>query len=240
MTGWRPKAAMVLAAGRGVRMRPLTIDRPKPLVHYKGRALLDHVLDRIVASGIGTAVVNMHYFGEQIEAYAAARKGGPTIILSDERDALLDTGGGVKRALPLLGDDAFLIHNSDSVWVENDCDNLKALFARWDAEVMDCLMLVTSARASLGYNGPGDFEMSASGELVRPSGSGGERFVFTGVSIAHPRLFREAPDGVFSLNRVWDRAIGEGRLHGHLLRGTWMHLGTPEALETAENWCGDV
>ncbi|HEY7669521.1 MAG TPA: nucleotidyltransferase family protein [Hyphomicrobium sp.] len=232
---WRPEAGMVLAAGLGLRMRPLTDTVPKPLVRLKGRALIDHVLDRIAAAGVARAVVNVHYLADALEAHLRLRK-RPQIIISDERDKVLDTGGGVVRALPKLGPEPFLIHNSDSVWIEGVGSNLERLFAAWDSETMDSLMLLASATASLGYEGAGDFAMGTDGRLTRR----GERqmvpFVFTGVSIAHPRMFKGAPQGAFSLNALWDKAIDKGRLYGIRLDGLWMHVGTPEALTEAERW----
>lgn len=232
---WRPETGMVLAAGLGTRMRPLTDRVPKPLVRLKGRALIDHVLDRLAAAGITRAVVNVHHHADELEAHLRQRK-TPKIDISDERGVLLDTGGGVVRALPKLGSGPFLIHNSDSVWIEGIGSNLKRMFAAWDSGTMDSLMLLASAATSLGYEGSGDFAMGTDGRLSRR----GERqmvpFVFTGVSIAHPRMFANAPQGRFSLNKLWDEAIDKGRLFGVRLEGLWMHVGTPEALTEAERW----
>ncbi len=226
---------MVLAAGLGKRMRPLTDTVPKPLVQLKGRALIDHVLDRMAAAGVDRAVVNVHYLADKLETHVAHRQ-RPEITISDERGLILDTGGAVVHALSKLGSEPFLIHNSDSVWIEGVGSNLERLFAAWDAETMDSLMLLASATSSLGYDGPGDFGMGTDGRLFRR----GERqmvpFVFTGVSIAHPRMFEGAPHGAFSLNRVWDAAIEKGRLYGIRLDGLWMHVGTPDALTEAERW----
>ena len=227
--------AMVLAAGMGTRMRPLTDTIPKPLVRLRGRALIDHVLDRIEAAGIGRAVVNVHHHADKLEAHLKGRK-RPAITISDERDALLDTGGGLVRALPLLGSGPFLIHNSDSVWIEGVGSNLARLMRAWDGERMDSLMLLAIGATSLGYEGHGDFTMGADGLLQRRSEHRQAPFVFTGVSIAHPRMFEGAPKGRFSLNTPWDRAIERGRLYGLRLDGLWMHVGTPEALAEAERW----
>lgn len=232
---FKPKTAMVLAAGIGVRMRPLTDTIPKPLVRLRGRPLIDHVLDRIAAAGIATAVVNVHHHADLLERHLAGRK-RPKIVISDERDARLDTGGGVVRALPMLGKEAFLIHNSDSVWVEGVGANLDRLARTWDGDKMDSLMLMALGSSSLGYDGHGDFTMAPDGLLERRMEGREAPFVFTGVSIAHPRLFDGAPTGRFSLNRLWDRAIERGRLYGMRLDGTWMHVGTPEALQDAERW----
>ncbi len=227
--------AMVLAAGFGKRMRPLTDALPKPLVRLKGKPLIDHVLDRLADGGITRAVVNVHYLADQIEAHLASRT-RPAITVSDERDALLDTGGGVVRALPLLGDAPFLVHNSDSVWVEGVSSNIARLIDTFDPARMDSLMLLASGAASLGYDGHGDFAMAPDGLLTRPGERRQTPFVFAGVSIAHPRLFEDAPAGAFSLNVLWDRAIARGRLYGLRLDGTWMHVGTVQSVDDAEQW----
>lgn len=232
---WRPTTAMVLAAGLGSRMRPLTDTVPKPLVALKGHALIDHVLDRLAASGIERAVVNVHYLADVLERHLAGRR-RPAIVVSDERDALLDTGGGVVRALPQLGPEPFVIHNSDTVWLEGYGANLDRLFSAWNSETMDSLLLLAAASSSIGYDGTGDFTMEADGRLVRRAERRVSPFAFAGVSIAHPRLFEGAPEGRFSLNRLWDRAIERGRLYGIRLDGFWMHVGTPQALQDAERW----
>jgi MurNAc alpha-1-phosphate uridylyltransferase len=234
-TRWHPQAAMVLAAGKGLRMRPLTAQIPKPLVHLKGRALIDHVLDRLAAAGVSKAVVNVHYLADTLEAHLSARK-KPQITISDERGLLLDTGGGVVHALPKLGAEPFLIHNSDSVWIEGVGANLERLITAWDSDKMDSLMLLASATASLGYEGAGDFVMGTDGRLQRRGERQVAPFVFTGVSIAHPRMFEGAPHGRFSLNELWNTAIENGRLYGIRLDGLWMHVGTPKALKEAERW----
>ena len=228
----RPTTAMVLAAGLGSRMKPLTNTMPKPLVPLAGRALLDHVLDRLADAGITKAVVNVHYFADQIEAHVAGRA-KPHVVISDERGVLLDTGGGVARARPLLGAHPFVIHNSDSVWIEHGVSNLTALLNAWDQTRMDSLMLLAPAATSLGYDGHGDFHLAADSRLTRQSGAAAAPYVFAGVSIAHPHLFSDAPVGHFSLNTLWDRAITEGRVFGIVLEGLWMHVGTPEALAEA-------
>jgi len=232
---WRPQAAMVLGGGMGKRMLPLTADIPKPMVRLKGRSLIDHVLDRIVAAGVARAVVNVHYCADKLESHLRQRK-KPEVLISDERQQLLDTGGGVTNALPLLGTEPFLIHNSDSVWIEGVGSNLERLFATWDPDTMDSLMLLASGATSLGYEGSGDFAMDKDGRLVRRGERQMAPFVFTGVSIAHPRMFAGAPQGPFSINRLWDTAIDNGRLFGIRLDGLWMHVGTPEALIEAERW----
>jgi len=226
--------AFVLAAGLGKRMRPLTDSLPKPLVPLAGKPLIDHVLDRLARAGITRAVVNVHYLADQITAHLATRT-SPEIVISDERDQLLDTGGGAVRALPLIGSRPFLIHNSDSVWIEGAGSNLERLIDGFDADAMNSLMLLAPVSNCLGYDGPGDFHMDGDGRLTRQYGQRIAPFVFAGVSLAHPRMFEGTPPGAFSLNRLWDRAIDEGRLYGIRLEGVWMHVGTPEAVEEAED-----
>ena len=233
--GAAAETAMVLAAGFGERMRPLTLRMPKPLVPLAGRPLVDHVLDRLAQAGVKTAVVNVHYLAEQLEAHIAARKGkAPEIVISDERGVLLDTGGGAKKALPRLGRGPFFIHNADSVWSEGAAPALPCMLKLWNPATMDCLLLLAPAATSIGYSAKGDFSMAPDGRLERR----GERqvvpFAFAGVSLCDERLFKDAPDGRFSLNLLWDRALAKGRLYGMRLDGTWMHVGTPEALAEAE------
>ena len=226
--------AMVLCAGLGTRMAPAANGLPKPLVRLGGKALLDHVLDRIAESGVERAVVNVHFKADLIERHLQGRR-RPSIEISDERDALLDTGGGVRKALPRLGRGVFLIHNADSVWVETGGSNIARLAAAWEDQQMDCLMLLAPVSASIGYLGRGDFALESDGR-IRRRGQDEQKvpFVFTGVSLASPRLFEGNPEGAFSLNKPWDKAIAAGRAHGVPMQGTWMHVGTPQALEDAE------
>lgn len=226
--------AMVLAAGLGTRMRPLTDDRPKPLVKLSGQTLLDRVLDRLSQAEFSRAIVNVHYRAELIEE-ALQERSSPLVEISDERDVLLDTGGGVARALPLIDRDSFLIHNSDSVWVEGVSDNLDRMRDFWDPETMDCLMLLALSGTSIGFDGSGDFVMAPSGRLQRRPEREQAPFVFTGVSIAHKRMFANPPEVPFSLNVLWDRAIERDRLFGIRLDGFWMHVGTPDALSESEH-----
>ena len=234
---WLPKTAMVLAAGMGVRMRPLTELIPKPMVRLGRKPLIDHVLDRISDAGIEKAVVNVHHHAGQIITHLKNRE-RPRISISDERDLLLDTGGGVTKALRKLGPEPFLIHNSDSFWIDGVESNLIRLARSFDPERMDCLLLLALGSASLGYDGRGDFLMWADGLLQRRPERELAPFVFTGVSIAHPRLFDDAPKSAFSLNRLWDQAIQRNRVFGIRLDGTWMHVGTPTALAEAEQLLG--
>ncbi len=225
--------AMVLCAGLGTRMAPADNGRPKPLVPVRGKALVDHVLDRLAATGITRAVINVHHKADLIELHLRNRT-APAIEVSDERQRLLDTGGGVKKALPRLLPGAFLIHNADSVWIEGVGSNLMRLAAAWDDRAMDCLLMLAAVSTSHGYHGRGDFALAGDGRIRRRREQEVVPFAFTGVSVAHPRLFDDTPDGAFSLNRVWSRAIAAGRAFGMRMDGVWMHVGTPAALAEAE------
>jgi MurNAc alpha-1-phosphate uridylyltransferase len=228
------RTAMVLAAGYGERMRPLTLRMPKPLVTLAGRPLIDHVLDRLAGAGVKTAIVNVHYLPEQLEAHLAARRGKPPeTLVSDERGVLLDTGGGTRKALPLLGQGPFFIHNADSVWSEGATPALSRMLRLWNPAAMDCLLLLAPAATSIGYAAKGDFSMAPDGRLAR-RGDEVVPFAFAGVSLCDERLFKDSPDGKFSLNLLWDRALAKGKLYGMRLDGRWMHVGTPDALAEAE------
>ena len=229
----RPSIAMVLAAGFGQRMRPLTDERPKPLVALGGKPLLDHVLDRLAEAGVSRAVVNVHYLPEQIEAHLA-RRNRPEISISDERAQILDTGGAVQKALPLLGAAPFFVHNSDSVWIERNGSALRQMMQAWDEDAMDSLLLLAPAATSLGYSGRGDYAIGANGKPSRRRDGAAVPHVFAGVSINHPRIFRNCPEGPFSILRLWDEAESAGRLAAIQLDGLWMHIGTPQALAEAE------
>jgi MurNAc alpha-1-phosphate uridylyltransferase len=230
------RTAMVLAAGLGERMRPLTLRMPKPLVPLAGKPLIDHVLDKLAAVGVTTAIVNVHYLPEQLEAHLAARRGGPPeTLVSDERGVLLDTGGGVKKALPLLGHGPFFIHNADSVWSEGATPALARMLRLWNPAEMDCLLLLAPAATSIGYAARGDFSMAPDGRLARRAEGEVVPFAFAGVSLCDERLFKDAPQGRFSLNLLWDKALARGKLFGMRMDGRWMHVGTPEALAEAES-----
>lgn len=234
--GARLECAMVLSAGLGTRMAPANGKLPKPLVPLHGKALIDHVLDRLAQAGIERAVVNVHHKADLIEQHLQGRR-SPAIEISDERGARLDTGGGVKKALPRLGPGPFLIHNADSVWIEGVGSNLARLMRTWDDARMDCLMMLALASTSHGYSGRGDFAFEPDGRIRRRKMEQEiVPFAFTGVSIAHPRLFEGSPDGAFSLNVVWSKAIAAGRAFGMRMDGIWMHVGTPEALTQAEQY----
>jgi len=228
-----PKTAMVLAAGLGVRMRPLTDTMPKPLVKVAGRALIDHVLDRLADAGVERAVVNVHHFAEQIVAHVAARK-RPQITISDERGVLLDTGGGVVKALPLLGGAPFYHLNADTIWIDGVTPNLARLAEAFDPAAMDALLLLAPAAGSIGYAGRGDFLIAADGHLTPRPERDLAPFVYAGAAILSPRLFTDAPQGKFSLTALFHRAAAAGRLSGLRLEGLWMHVGTPDAIAAAE------
>jgi MurNAc alpha-1-phosphate uridylyltransferase len=231
--------AMVLSAGLGTRMAAANGNLPKPLIPLNGRPLIDRVLDRIAAAGVSRAVVNVHHRADLIERHLKERR-SPRIEFSDERTALLDTGGGIKKVLTRLGPGPFLIHNADSVWIESVGSNLDRLFDSWHEERMDCLLLLAPASISLGYQGRGDFALEPDGRIRRRAEQEVVPFVFAGVSIAHPRLFEGSPQGAFSLNVLWSRSIAAGRAWGMRMEGVWMHVGTPEALAQAEQCLTDA
>jgi MurNAc alpha-1-phosphate uridylyltransferase len=224
---------MVLAAGLGTRMRPLTEARPKPLVAVGGRALIDHVLDKLAAAEVETAIVNVHYFADQIESHVSARR-APHVVISDERAGLLGTGGGVVKALAQLGEAPFYHVNSDTLWIDGVKPNLARLAEAFDPAAMDALLLLAATSSSVGYSGRGDFAMAPDGRLTRRAEREVVPFVFAGVAILSPALFANAPPGAFALTRMFDRAAEAGRLHGVRLDGVWMHVGTPEAVAAAE------
>jgi len=228
-----PTKAMVLAAGLGTRMRPLTERMPKPLVAVAGRALLDHVLDKLADAKVAEAVINVHYLPDQIIDHVAARS-RPRIIISDERDAVLGTGGGVVKALPLLGDTPFFHLNADTLWIDGAQPNLARLAEAFDPARMDALLLMAPTAGSIGYSGSGDYAMRPDGTLQRRPEREVVPFVYAGVAILSPALFADAPRGAFSLTRLFDRANEAGRLFGLRLDGIWMHVGTPDAVEAAE------
>lgn len=225
--------AMVLAAGLGQRMRPITDTLPKPLVAIAGRTMLDHALDRLADAGVERAVVNVHHLAGQIEAHLAART-RPAITISDERGLLLETGGGVRKALPLLGEAPFFHVNSDSLWSEAGTGNLLAMAGAWRPDAMDILLLLAAREDAVGFDGAGDFTRDAEGRLARRGAAAGAPWVYAGVAIMKPALFADTPEGPFSLNLLFDRAIAAGRLFGHALVGRWLHVGTPDAIAPAE------
>ena len=228
-----PNRAIVLAAGLGTRMRPHNGDIPKPLVAIGGKSLIDYALDRLADAGVERAVVNVHHLADAVERHLAART-RPRIVISDERGALLGTGGGIAKALPELGNAPFFLINSDTVWLDGVKPNIARLAEAFDPGTMDALLLLAPTTDSIGYAGRGDFAMLPDGRLRRR----GERevvpFVYSGAAILAPALFAAAPAGAFALTLLFDRAGAAGRLFGLRLEGVWMHVGTPEAVAAAE------
>ena len=229
-----PDTAMVMAAGLGKRMRPLTATRPKPLIEVAGKPLLDHVLDRLRAAGVERAVINVHYLPDAVEAHLARKANGLDIAISDERDELLETGGGLVRAEPLINADPFLAVNSDNLWIDGPADALKLLASHWDGDKMDALLLLVPQARAQNHRGQGDFHMDRQGRLKRRRPSHVAPFVFTGVQMLSKRLLRDAPSGPFSTNVLWDRAIAEGRCFGAVHQGLWFDVGTPQAIRATE------
>jgi N-acetyl-alpha-D-muramate 1-phosphate uridylyltransferase len=233
LRGAAPDRAMVLAAGLGTRMRPFNGQAPKPLVQVGGKALIDHVLDRLADMGVERAVVNVHHLADQVERHLQGRQ-RPHIVISDERHELLGTGGGVVKALDALGDAPFFHVNSDTIWIDGVKPNLGLLAGAFEPDHMDALLLLAPTATSIGYTGRGDFAMATDGRLSRR----GERevvpFVYAGAAILAPALFRGAPAGAFPLTAMFDRAAEAERLYGLRLEGVWMHVGTPEAVAAAE------
>jgi MurNAc alpha-1-phosphate uridylyltransferase len=229
----KPSKAMVLAAGFGLRMRPLTNHMPKPLVQVAGSALLDHVLDKLAEAGVEEAVVNVHYLPDQIIDHVATRT-HPRVVISDERDMVLGTGGGVVKALPLLGNEPFYHLNADTLWIDGVRPNLARLAEAFDPAKMDILLLMAPTASSIGYSGAGDYAMLPDGTLRRRKENQVVPFVYAGVAILSPALFADAPAGEFPLTQLFDRANAQERLFGLRLDGVWMHVGTPEAVHAAE------
>ncbi len=226
-------AAMIMGAGLGTRMRPLTDDRPKPLVMVGGKTLVDHSIDRLVAAGVTRIVVNLHYKADMLRAHLAQRR-NVEIVFSDETEELLDTGGGVVKAMPHFADAPFFVINSDSIWVEGKNAALPAMLAAWDERRMDGLLLLAQMKTAMGYEGTGDFALTPDGHIARARDAAPPHYAYPGVQIVHPRLFAGAPTGAFSTNLMWDRAIAAGRLHGTVMDGVWIHVGTPQARDEAE------
>ncbi len=236
---WVPRTAMVMAAGLGTRMRPLTLARPKPLIELAGRALIDHVLDRLRAAGVERVVVNVHHHPDQLEAHLREGAHGLDLAVSDERARLMETGGGLVQARALLGKEPVLVLNSDNLWVDGPVDALRLLGAQWDDEAMDALLLLVPAARAHNHRGAGDFHLGGDGRLTRRKPGRVAPFVYTGVQIIHPRLIRDWPEGPFSTNLFWDRAITEGRAFGAVHQGLWFDVGTPEAIPATEAMLAD-
>ena len=233
MTVRAPTTAMVLAAGLGTRMRPLTNDRPKALVEVGGRALIDHMLDRLQEQGVTRAVVNVHAFADRLEDHLS-RRDFPVIVISDERAKLLDQGGGIRKVLPLFEGKPFYLCNTDAFWIEGPLSNIQRLADAWDPARMDALLLVAAASTSVGVDWPGDFTMDAQGRLTRRNERDVAPFVYSGVGIIKPELFADERADAFRLAPFFFAAAEKGRLHGLRLDGVWLHVGTPAAIAQAE------
>ncbi|MBD3730185.1 MAG: nucleotidyltransferase family protein [Sphingomonadales bacterium] len=232
MTRLASDTAMVMAAGLGKRMRPLTATQPKPMVRVAGKPLIDHALDRLAEAGVARAVVNVHYFADALEAHVLERK-APTIVVSDERELLLETGGGMKKALPQLPDPYFCL-NADNIWLDGPQNAFADLSARWNPDEMDALLLVVPHPRANNFTGKGDFQMDAVGRLSRRKPGRIAPFIYTGIQLVSHRLMRDAPDGPFGTMQLWERAIEEGRLFGTSFTGQWFEVGTPGAIRPTE------
>jgi len=229
-----PHTAMIMAAGLGKRMRPLTATRPKPLIEVSGKALLDHALEKLRVVGIKKIVVNVHYLADALEAHLTSRDHGLEVVISDERDRLMETGGALVQAAPLIDCDPFLALNSDNLWIDGPADTLKLLASHWDDAKMDALLLLVPQARALNHKGMGDFHMGRTGRLRRRERSHVAPFVFTGIQIVSKRLLRDPPEGPFSTNLLWDRAIEEGRCFGAVHQGLWFDVGTPQSIQLTE------
>lgn len=225
--------AMVLSAGLGKRMRPLTASRPKPLVQVAGKPLIDHCLDKLQDAGVARAVVNVHYLADALEAYLSRRE-TPAVAISDERDQLLETGGGMVKALPLIGSDPFFALNSDNIWLDGPRNVFEHLSDAWDPESMDALLLLVPHARAFNYRGKGDFHMDPLGRISRRRTGRIAPFIFSGIQIVSHRLLRDAPEGPFSTTRLWDRAMEEGRLFGTSHLGLWYEVGEPGMIAPTE------
>ena len=234
MTELASDTAMVMAAGLGKRMRPLTASQPKPMVRVAGKPLIDHALDRLAEAGVARAVVNVHYLGDAVEAHVMARK-MPRVTVSDERDLLLETGGGMKKALAAgLLPDPFFCLNADNIWLDGPRDAFADLSAAWDNDAMDALLLVVPHSRAANFRGEGDFHMDPVGRLARRKRGHIAPFIYTGIQLVSHRLLRDAPDGPFGTMTLWERAIAEGRLYGANFTGRWFEVGTPDAIRPTE------
>ncbi|MES2057578.1 MAG: nucleotidyltransferase family protein [Pseudomonadota bacterium] len=235
-----PETAMLMAAGLGKRMRPLTATRPKPLVEVGGKALLDHVFDKLRAAGVKRAVVNVHYLADALQAHLDNRVKGIEIVVSDERKQLMETGGGIVQARELIGDKPFLVINSDNLWIDGPTDAIRALAARWDDDKMDALLLLVPQARAHCHTGQGDFRVAPDGRIIGRRQPGKiAPFVYTGVQILSPRIIADWPEGPFSTMVFWERAIAAGRAYGLVHQGLWFDVGTPGAIAKTEAMLAD-
>ena len=232
MSALASDTAMVMAAGLGKRMRPLTASQPKPMVRVAGKPLIDHALDRLHEAGVANAVVNVHYLADALEAHLKSRV-APAVTISDERALLLETGGGMIHALAHLPDPFFCL-NADNVWLDGPRNAFVELSARWDPDQMDALLLLVGHARAINFDGIGDFYMDPQGKLSRKRPGRVAPFIYTGIQLVSHRLLRDAPQGKFSTNLLWDRAIAEGRLYGASFTGLWFEVGTPQAIVPTE------
>lgn len=238
--GTVPETAMVMAAGLGKRMRPLTATRPKPLIKVAGQPLLDHVFDRLRAAGVKRAVVNVHYLADAVEAHLKARVKDIEVVISDERGQLMETGGGLVQARDLLGDQPFLVVNSDNLWLDGPTDTIRSLAAAWDDAAMDALLLLVPLARANCHNGQGDFHLDQQGRITGRRNPGRVApFVYTGLQIMSPRMIADWPDGPFSTMVFWERAIAAGRAYGFVHEGLWFDVGTPQAVKQVEAMLAD-
>jgi MurNAc alpha-1-phosphate uridylyltransferase len=235
-----PETAMVLAAGLGKRMRPLTVTRPKPLIEVAGRSLLDRALDGVAAAGIDHVVVNAHYFADQIEAAVMSRQHSGQIDVSDERALLLETGGGITKALPLIRGDSFFTINADNMWIDGPVDTLRLIAARWNPAEMDALLLLVPLARAHGYEGRGDFHMDGMGRLTPRGGLKVAPFVYSGLQIISRHLFDGEPIEPFTMWRAWHKALANGRMFGLSHPGLWFHVGTPASIGETEALLSEV
>ncbi|MFL6847855.1 MAG: nucleotidyltransferase family protein [Sphingomicrobium sp.] len=229
-----PRTAMIMAAGLGKRMRPLTATKPKPLIEVAGQALLDHVLDRLRCAGVKKVVVNVHYLADAVEAHLASRRHGLEVVISDERKLLMETGGGLVQASGMIDSEPFLAITSDNLWIDGPADTLKLLASHWDDSKMDALLLLVPLARAENHRGMGDFHMDRSGRLRRRDKSRVAPFVFTGIQMISKRLLSDPPEGPFSTNVLWSRAIAEGRCFGAVHQGLWFDVGTPRSIKLTE------
>ncbi len=228
------KTALVLAAGQGMRMRPLTLQTPKPLLAVAGRSMLDRALDKLADASVERAVVNFHHLGDQIKTHCLAHTAAPQILLSDETDAVLETGGGIKRARPLLGDAPFFTVNADTLWQDGATPALQRLTEFWNPDHMDVLLLLHATERTIGHKTQGDYFMEANGQLRWRGDAPTAPYMFASIALLKPQLFDNAPDGAFSQKWVWDRVEITGRLYGLVHDGAWYHASTPADLTTIE------
>ncbi|GJL98123.1 MAG: mannose-1-phosphate guanylyltransferase [Hyphobacterium sp.] len=228
------ETGMALAAGLGTRLRPLTLTRPKALVEVGGKPLLDHVLDRFVAADVPAVIVNIHHFADLMRDHISARKGAPAIRISDESAQVLETGGGLVKARPLLGTQPVFVSNIDAIWQDGSLPELDRLKQAWDGQIMDALLLLAPRENTLGYGGAGDFFLEADGRVRRKGDADAAPLVFAGTQILNPAVLSGYPETPFSLNRVWDDLLARGRVHGVVMEAFWMHVGDPDARDAAE------